>query len=103
MMMLAVPMVGAGLSFEGDAAAALELARLMALGAGYGWLLCLCWPDQRAQVRAGLPGRAEMIEYGARASAWRERPAPGSDTCSTWTTRAGPPRPACWSCALAPR
>jgi len=65
--MLAVPMVGAGLSFEGDVAAALELAGLMALGAVYGWLLCLCWPDQEAEVQAAaLPGRATMIEYGVR-------------------------------------
>jgi hypothetical protein len=65
--MLAVPMVGAGLSFEGDVAAALELSGLMALGAVYGWLLCLSWPDQEAEVQAAaLPWRAAMIEYGVR-------------------------------------
>jgi uncharacterized membrane protein YccC len=63
---LAVPMVGAGLSFEGDVAAALELAGLVALGAVYGWLLCLCWPDQEAEDPPTLPGRSAVIEYGVR-------------------------------------
>ena len=66
LMMLAVPMVGAGLSFEGDISAALELAGLIALGAVYGWLLCLCWPVQDAEVQPALPTQATMIEYGVR-------------------------------------
>jgi len=66
LMMLAVPMVGAGLSFEGNVAAALELAELIAVGAVYGWLLCLCWPNQETEVRRSLLGRAAMTEYGVR-------------------------------------
>src|SRR5262245_17284559 len=46
LMMLAVPMVGAGLSFDGDVHAAFDLAVLLAAGGVIGWLVCLCWPDR---------------------------------------------------------
>ena len=68
LMTLPVPMVGAGLSFDGDIAAAAALATVMAAGAFYGWLLCLCWPEQQETARRheSLPGRAAMAEYGLR-------------------------------------
>ena len=68
LMTLAVPMVGAGLSFDGDVDAAAGVAALMAVGAVYGWLLCLCWPEESvtAPAHAALPGPATMVEYGVR-------------------------------------
>jgi hypothetical protein len=68
LMTLAVPMVGAGLSFDGDVEAAAGVAALMAVGAVYGWLLCLCWPEEpvTAPAHAALPGQATMVEYGVR-------------------------------------
>lgn len=68
LMMLAVPMVGGGLSFNGDVPAAAEAAALIALGGVCGWLLALCWPEQQAKdgAQAALPGQAAMVEYGLR-------------------------------------
>jgi hypothetical protein len=68
LLMLAVPMVGAGLSFAGDVRAAAELAVLMVVGGAYGWLLSLIWPDPPTTSRAetAVPEMAEMIEYGVR-------------------------------------
>ena len=50
--MLAVPMVGAGLSFAGDVRAAAELAVLMVVGAAYGWLLSLMLAGAAPRLRA---------------------------------------------------
>ena len=68
LLMLAVPMVGAGLSFAGDVRAAAELAVLMVVGGAYGWLLSLIWPDRptTSRTESALPEMAEMIEYGVR-------------------------------------
>ena len=68
LMMLAVPMVGAGLSFNGDVGRAVEAAGVIVVGAVFGWLLCLCWPEGEAknQAQARLPGQAAMVEYGVR-------------------------------------
>ena len=68
LLMLAVPMVGAGLSFAGDVRAASELAVLMVVGGAYGWLLSLSWPERPTTPRAetAIPEMAEMIEYGVR-------------------------------------
>jgi uncharacterized membrane protein YccC len=68
LMTLAVPMVGAGLSFDGDVHAAFDLALLLAAGGVIGWLVCLCWPDrpQPAQAARPIPPRPVMVEYGIR-------------------------------------
>jgi hypothetical protein len=68
LMMLAVPMVGAGLSFNGDIEVATQLAMLMTVGSVYGWLLCLLWPEQKstARLRAKPSRPAAMAEYGVR-------------------------------------
>ena len=69
LLMLAVPMVGAGLSFVGDVRAALEPAVLIAVGATCGWLLSLLWPERAPTPRRGMtthPEMTEMIEYGVR-------------------------------------
>ena len=65
---LAVPMIGAGLSFAGDVAAAGVLAAVIASGAVFGWLVSLCWPEPPTGARPPptLPGRASMTEYGVR-------------------------------------
>src|SRR5262249_25485564 len=47
LMALAVPMVGAGLSFD-NIRSATELALLMAIGSITGWLIALCWPGRTA-------------------------------------------------------
>ena len=68
LMLLAVPMVGAGLSFDGDVGSAAALAGLMAVGALCGWLLCLSWPPLQEWTtrHEPLPGRTAMAEYGVR-------------------------------------
>lgn len=67
LMTLAVPMVGAGLSYGDDVASAVDLMLLMMAGAAYGWLLSLCWPSRPGRVRAAeLPARRPMVEYGIR-------------------------------------
>jgi hypothetical protein len=65
---LAVPMVGAGLSFNGDISVARRLAMLLIAGSIYGWLVCSLWPEEKvtARARAELPRRAVMTEYGVR-------------------------------------
>ena len=67
LMVLALPMVGAGLSFT-DVATAAELAGLMVLGSVYGWLLTLAWPERPAHVRAppATPSRGALLDYGIR-------------------------------------
>ena len=67
-LLLAVPMVGGGLSFNGDVAAAGVLATVMALGAVYGWLVSLCWPERPTGARPEPPlhGQAATVEYGVR-------------------------------------
>lgn len=68
LMVLAVPMVGAGLSFNGDISIAGRLAVLLIAGSIYGWLVCSLWPEEKvtARARAELPLRAVMAEYGVR-------------------------------------
>jgi uncharacterized membrane protein YccC len=68
LMMLAVPMVGGGLSFDGDVTAAVEVAVLLALGGAFGWLLSLCWPEAEATTHAveTRSGESAMREYGVR-------------------------------------
>jgi hypothetical protein len=68
LMVLAVPMVGAGLSFNGDISIAGRLAVLLIAGSIHGWLVCLLWPEEKvtARARAELPLRAVMAEYGVR-------------------------------------
>lgn len=66
-MALAVPMVGAGLSFD-NVGSAVHLAVLMAIGSLTGWLLALCWPERTA-ARPPAPApmsRAALVEYGVR-------------------------------------
>ncbi len=67
LLVLAVPMVGAGLSF-GTPADALSMAALMFSGSVVGWLISLLWPDRPPPPRppAHLPSRAMMLEYGVR-------------------------------------
>ncbi len=67
-LMLAVPMVGAGLSFGGDVRRAFDAAVLIAVGAACGGLLSLIWPEPPATPRAAAarPDLADMIEYGVR-------------------------------------
>ena len=48
--------------------AAAAMATVMAAGAFYGWLVCLCWPEHHEPARRleSRPGRAAMAEYGLR-------------------------------------
>ena len=68
LLMLAVPMVGAGFSFAGDIRTAAQTAGLIGVGAGFGWLVSLIWPErpQTPRAQAPLPTTPEMIEYGVR-------------------------------------
>jgi len=68
LMTLAVPMVGAGLSYGDDIAVAVDLMLLMVVGAAYGWLLAVVWPSRPRADRGagGLPPRPVMVEYGVR-------------------------------------
>ena len=59
LLFLAVPMVGAGLSFLGDVRTAVDLAVLMVVGAIYGWLLSLIWPPDHRRPRP--PRRRDPI------------------------------------------
>jgi Fusaric acid resistance protein-like len=67
LMALAVPMVGAGLSFD-SVRSATDAAVLMAIGSATGWLLALCWPERRAaHPPTSAPiARAALVEYGIR-------------------------------------
>jgi hypothetical protein len=68
-MSLCVPLVGAGLSFQ-DVGEAAALALAFVIGAGYGWLVSLPWPE--AEVGAppaaarGAVVNAMMLDYGIR-------------------------------------
>jgi hypothetical protein len=68
-MSLCVPLVGAGLSYQkvGEAAA---LALAFVLGAGYGWLVSLLWPETEASAAPaaarGPAVNAMMLDYGIR-------------------------------------
>jgi len=67
LMALAVPMVGAGLSFD-SIRSATELALLMAIGSITGWLLALCWPERTAThpTTSAAIARTALVEYGIR-------------------------------------
>ena len=68
-MTLCVPLVGAGLSYQtvGEAAG---LALAFVIGAIYGWLLSLPWPESQAHsplpVARGPAVNAMMLDYGLR-------------------------------------
>jgi uncharacterized membrane protein YccC len=70
LMLLAVPMIGAGLSFS-DVGTAAELAIVMVIGSTYSWLLALCWPSRTAPERPKPTpvSRAVLVEYGIRLGA----------------------------------
>jgi hypothetical protein len=70
LMALAVPMIGAGLSFS-DVGTAAELAVVMVIGSTYGWAVALCWPARPPQPRTPgvLASRAALVEYGIRLGA----------------------------------
>jgi hypothetical protein len=100
LMTLAVPMVGAGLSFDGDVEAAAGVAALMAVGAVYGWLLCLCWPEEPVSAPAPIQRCPVKPRWWSTAcgSGWPAQSAPPWDSPSTWVTRGGRRRHASWSC-----
>lgn len=99
LMTLPVPMAGAGLSFDGDATAATELAALIAAGAVCGWLLCLCWPESPTTARTAgtLPGQSAMVEYGVRLGLAGAVSA-GRGFALDLDHKGWPLPPACWSC-----
>jgi Fusaric acid resistance protein-like len=70
LMLLAVPMIGAGLSFS-DVGTAAELAIVMVIGSTYCWLLALCWPNRPAPERPKPTpvSRAILVDYGVRLGA----------------------------------
>jgi hypothetical protein len=90
MVVLAVPMVGAGLSFSGLRTAA-ELAIVMVIGSTYGWLLALCWPARFPQPRTPTPpaSRATLVEYGVRLGA-------AGPSRRDWVSRSAGTRPSRW-------
>ncbi len=66
-MLLAVPMIGAGLSFI-DVGTAADLAIVMMIGSTYSLLRALCWPSRPAPERPKptAVSRAVLVDYGVR-------------------------------------
>jgi hypothetical protein len=69
-MTLCVPLVGAGLSYD-DVGTAAALALAFVVGAGYGWLVSLLWPETSvpgppAAADRGAAVNAAMLDYGIR-------------------------------------
>ena len=66
-MVLAVPMVGAGLSFP-EVGSAVTVAVVLVLGSAYGWLLALAWPERDGPVpaRPGPQSGGRLLGYGVR-------------------------------------
>lgn len=67
LMVLAVPMVGAGLSFS-DVGTAVGVAGVLVLGSAYGWLVALAWPahDGPEPVRPRPQPSEVLLGYGVR-------------------------------------
>lgn len=66
-LVLALPLVGVGLSFEGDLRNALGLAVIMTVGAVYAWAVSLIWPERRAPLptaEGATPGHGYGLRLG---------------------------------------
>jgi hypothetical protein len=66
-LVLGVPLVAAGLSYD-DFGTSASAALLLIAGSAYAWLVSLAWPERAAAGRAGsdLPARSAMLDYGVR-------------------------------------
>lgn len=66
-LVLGVPLVAAGLSYD-DYATSSGAALLLVAGSAYAWLVSLAWPDHEAADRGDreLPDRRTMLGYGVR-------------------------------------
>lgn len=64
-MVLCLPLVGIGLSFD-DLGLALTVGGVMVLGAAYAWGVAMLWPEHQVAppVRDRVPERHEMLLYG---------------------------------------
>jgi hypothetical protein len=66
-LVLALPLVGVGLSFEGELRNALGLALIMTAGAVYAWAVSLIWPERPPPVPTAdgpVPGHGYGLRLG---------------------------------------
>jgi len=66
-LVLGVPLVAAGLSYD-DYATSASAALLLVVGSAYAWLVSLAWPEHAAggRPRSAPPSRRAMLGYGVR-------------------------------------
>lgn len=68
-MVLSLPLVGVGLSYD-DIGKGAGLALLMVAGSAYAWLVSLAWPERKPPAReASPPSTGPTLDYGLRLGA----------------------------------